>query len=128
MEVSIQEIINYSSDGYSIIFETRFGGGRGVWNGEEPKLKQKYFIEFELPETLHWGKEITLSKDTECAIREMNDSLKITGRLESSYEDGSCVIRMDESIFLIETTGVPLPVTSFIDILVHKLILYDINL
>lgn len=62
-------------------------------------------------------------------IKIQNDMVDFVGKLESvSEDDGCCVVRVGESIILVETEGIPLKVGSFLRVQTKSVILYNNHL
>ncbi|MCG7316151.1 MULTISPECIES: hypothetical protein [Brevibacillus] len=122
-------IKQYEPDESKVRFTSQYGEGSAIWHGNPPKEGSTYDVEIEIPQILAWDKDIQATNMDEHPIKIQNDMVDFVGKLESvSEDDGCCVVRVGESIILVETEGIPLKVGSFLRVQTKSVILYNNHL
>ncbi|MFU8646683.1 hypothetical protein ACNA06_05070 [Lysinibacillus sp. RSDA_15] len=117
-----------SNEEIKVVFSSKFGEGIALWQGAIPKEGNSYDVELEIPNLLKWGKDIQGKKSNCFLIEILDNKVCFEGTLESiSEEDGCCVVRLGDSIILLETEGVPLEVQSYLRFETDNIILYENN-
>ncbi|KAB3538605.1 hypothetical protein F8154_01550 [Alkaliphilus pronyensis] len=124
MEVLINDV-NFNSMDTVIEFNTQYGCGKGVWNGNNDPVKgNKYNIEYDITEILKWGTTIKTCKEKDFRIFQDNDITYIIGILEKEYKDGISDLRFGDSIIQLEVQGKGLPVGEYVIVTADSLELY----
>lgn len=126
MKVKVNKVIDEGSKN-TVIFSTEYGNAKGIWKGCLPETDKDYFVEFEIPDTLVWQKDVIASERLEDTIGMENDIFYLIGSLESAEEDGYTVIRLGESIVSLDIEGNSLQVGTFVKVKADNLFLYDMN-
>ncbi|MDQ0110678.1 hypothetical protein [Paenibacillus harenae] len=128
MKVVIKNL-EESKEEIKVVFSSQFGDGIALWQGAIPKEGSSYDVELEIPDVLKWGKDIQEINSHLYSIKILNNKVCFAGKLESvSDEDGCCVVRFGDSIFLLETDGFPLEGGSFLRFETENVIIYENNL
>ena len=123
------QVINYgvkvSQDKIVVVFRTKYGDTRAIWQGTIPPILSELEVEFEIQGILTWGLDIVAVNSVEPRIFNVDDSLHIRCVLESIEPDGYTVVRVDNSIIVIETEGTAPPVGTWVEVKSVKVLLYD---
>ena len=123
------QVINYGAkvgqDKIVVVFRTKYGDTRAIWQGPVPPILSEREVEFEIQGILTWGLDIVAVNSVEPRIFNVDDSLHIRGVLESIEPDGYTVVRVDNSIIVIETEGTAPPVGTWGEVKSAKVLLYD---
>ncbi len=106
MKIKVLEINNYGNDDILITFSSPYGNARGFWKGQNLEKNKSYYVEFEITQTLAWGKGIKEAELEEYKIRYENDNIYICAMFHS-FEDNCLTIRFGETLILVETEGAP---------------------
>lgn len=116
-------------NGQNIVsFSTKFGRGKGSWNGENPIEGREYYVELEIGYTVVWGEEVNKSDKDQYCIKNDGNSTIIVCEVETFSEYGCCDFKIGSSIFTLEIDGEAYRKGTFVEISTQNLILYDINL
>ncbi|SDZ27079.1 hypothetical protein [Thermoactinomyces sp. DSM 45892] len=110
------------------MFSSDLGSSRAIWKGEKPVLNADYEVELEFLDTLWWGRDIVESVDNRYSISNNAHYVGVTGKLESVFEDGCVVIRLEDSIILLDTVGEPCSIGNFVRIQTKEIFLFDVAL
>jgi hypothetical protein len=110
-----------------VCFQSKIGNGKALWNGNPPTINKDYYVEIEIHDNLLWGDNIVKSPTRRFQIDLADNSLILTGELESIEDDGYTVIRLDESIVCIEASGTPLSIGTYVSILATKVEFFNQN-
>jgi hypothetical protein len=113
-----------------VVFSSVYGEGIALWQGANPDEGITYDVEVEIPNVLEWGKDIHETNTNDLySIKISNKLVCFEGKLESvSEEDGCCVVRIGESIILLETKGIPSEVGSFLRFETENVVFYENNI
>ncbi|KGR84257.1 hypothetical protein [Lysinibacillus odysseyi] len=118
-----------SNEEIKVAFSSNFGEGIALWQGAIPKEGNSYDVELEIPNLLKWDKDIQETKSHCYLIEILDNRVCFEGKLESfSEEDSCCVVRLGDSIILLETEGVPSEVQSYLRFETDNIILYENNI
>jgi hypothetical protein len=127
MQVKIDKINEKETGEIYIEFSSLYGNSTGLWSGEKPILNKSYYVEVEVPQKLKWGIDIVKIDSSEYRIWNEQETVFINAQIDSVDDDNCLAIRLGDSIVLIETSGIPYAVGDFLEIVVSKIVLYDIN-
>ncbi|WP_010173785.1 hypothetical protein [Bacillus coahuilensis] len=128
MKVKIIKDEGKYNDQNVVSFTSKFGGGKARWNGENPIEGREYFVELEIPDTVEWRKDVTMSITEQYCIKSDGNSTIIVCEVETLIEYGCCDFRIGSSIVTLDIEGEPYPKGTFVEINSQNLVLYDINL
>lgn len=127
MKIFIEKLIEKKAfDEYLINFSTNYGKGIGIWKGEEPQEGIECFVEIDIDDILKWQKDIVYFEEN-YSISYDSKKIYISGKFESIEDDGYTILRIEDSIIAIETTGLPLEIGKFIKIACDNLFLYEVK-
>ncbi len=104
MKIQVLEINKYGNEETLITFSSPYGSAHGFWMERDPEINKSCDVEFDIPQTLVWGKDIKEAEFEECKIWHENDSIYIRAMLHA-FEDNCLTIRFGESLILVETEG-----------------------
>lgn len=93
--------------GYHVSFSSKFGSGKGAWDGETPIEGYEYSVDIECGEVFTWGGNIHPASGKTCHIRSERDMLRVTGLLECVDADGIAHIHLNGDVISLETRGIP---------------------
>jgi len=95
---------------------------------QNPEINKSYYVEFDIPQTLIWGKDIKKAQFDEYKIWYENDNIYICAMFHS-FEDNCCLtIKFGESLILVETEGDPIFNYKFLTICIKKMNIYPYTL
>ncbi|NPC93242.1 hypothetical protein HOO54_13615 [Bacillus sp. WMMC1349] len=100
-------IKHFNAENNTVAFSLEYGRSSAYWEGSIPECNKYYDVEFEIPELLIWNKDIKEEKSTSFNIKGGEDTSYIVGRLESSSEDGCCIVKIGDGVVFLETEGNP---------------------
>lgn len=124
MQVKVEKVEAYS-EGILVKFASEYGKGFGIWNGNKrPIENESYDIEFDITDTLNWGREVRASKESSFKIAAGEAAVTITGKIERISPDGYAELRFGESLIELELEGRGILVGSFVDVEANELELY----
>ena len=110
-----------------IIFETKFGKGKGIWNDNNKVEKKEYIIEFDSSIIVKY-EDIKISSNRVAKIENTGEKTIITGILEEYEDDGYTVMRLGDDIIPFETeynSKIKRMKNKYITIIFEKLYIYD---
>ncbi len=126
MWVTILKAVPQENGKVEVEFSTQFGRAKGLWMDDLPKVEQSYDIEISIDDVLQWGVDIFKAGDNNFLLQEAENNLfLLQGTLENYEEDGLSVIRLGNSILMVETTGEPQPIGSPVGMKVKTLKVFD---
>jgi hypothetical protein len=116
---------DFNVNNNTVVFSSHYGKCIALWEGLAPNRNSYYDVELEIPEILVWGKDIKKAKVTSYNIMSKNGISYFVGKLESADEDGCSVVRIGDSIVLLETEGIPLEIGAYVSFNSKKATLYN---
>jgi hypothetical protein len=125
MEATIKKILAVTSDLITVEIETEFGSCIADWESEKPENGKSYDIEFEVEDTLIYGKTIYFTESNEYQIKMENGNTIFVGNIDAISDDGVAAIKMGDSILLVEVENFPVETTGFVKIVANNVKLYD---
>ncbi|MFT9495314.1 hypothetical protein [Anaerosolibacter sp.] len=127
MKIVINKISKISED--SIVeFSTELGSGKAVWNGyRKPEQGKQYDVEYDITDTLRWGKDVFLSKERNFKMFIKQGTTFVIGVLEKVSNDGFADLRFGKSIIQLEIEGKNLPKGQYVEVKADSLEVYDAN-
>jgi len=124
MRIEISEI----SDNNKIVFNTPLGIGKGIWMSEPLPLRNKsYDVEIEINDSLKWGDNISFTEDDKEAIGIDNGYVYIQGKIEGVDSDGLVILRLGDSVIMLDNFTTLPPAGSFIRLDAVTLQLFNAN-
>ena len=126
MKVKVDEITCENSN-IIVYFSNDFGGAKAYWDGEKPIAHQEYQVEVDIDNTLDWHKDVLPDNDCKGSIQLKNDSIFISGCIDSIDNDGYTVLRLGDSIIPFLTTGTPFQVGTYATLSVETITLSPVN-
>src|SRR5262245_22025273 len=105
MRVRIVSLGDNLSSSIEVTFSTRYGMGKGKWIGQLPYVGSEYVVEFDIKEGLVWGSTISQISSRVFAVRQEGSQMILQGEIESMDPDGSCTLRIGDSLMLLVVTG-----------------------
>ena len=127
MKIKVLEINKYDEDDILVAFSSPYGSAHGFWMEQNPKIDKSYDVEFDIPQTLVWGKDIKEAESDDYKIWVENDNVYIYAQFDS-FEEDCLTIRFGEDIMLIDTEGDPNMTSKFLAICVSKMNIYPYKL
>ncbi|MGB0640855.1 MAG: hypothetical protein ACPGTU_16060 [Myxococcota bacterium] len=126
MHVTIKSVTD--ADVQQVDFLTDFGPGIGIWKGLYPTTGQSFDVEIDIDAVLETGVNMVVvaAKNTP-SMRTVADKAIIVGQLEQNEDDGVAIIRMGNSVLMVEFKGEALPLLSWVQIGPVRLSLSDTN-
>lgn len=127
MKIVINKISKISED--SIVeFSTELGSGKAAWNGyRKPEQGKQYDVEYDITDTLRWGKDVFLSKERNFKMFIKQGTTFVIGVLEKVSNDGFADLRFGKSIIQLEIEGKNLPKGQYVEVKADSLEVYDAN-
>jgi hypothetical protein len=127
MKITINKIIKMTEDNI-VEFSTELGSGKAAWNGyRKPEQGKQYNVEYDITDTLRWGKDITLSKERNFKIFMKQGTTFMIGVLEKVSNDGFADLRFGKSMIQLEVEGKNLPKGQYVKVKADSLEVYDAN-
>ena len=123
MHVTIKSVTDAALQ--QVDFLTDFGPGIGIWKGLYPTNGQSYEVEVDIDTVLQTGVDIVVAAENAASMRTVEDKAIIVGQLERNEDDGVAIIRMGNSVLMVEFKGVALPLLSWVQIGPVRLSLSD---
>ena len=127
MNIKVLEINKYDKDKILVKFSSPYGSAYGFWMERNPEINKSYHVEFDIPQTLVWGKDIKEAEFDECKMWCENDNIYICAMFDS-FDDNCLTIRFGESLILIDTEGDPNMNSKFLTICFRKMNIYPYTL
>jgi hypothetical protein len=126
MRILIRDI--YFGNGRTyVLFETRFGGGAGIWKGKAVMHNTNCDVELEVPDCLKWNFEISSAgTEVESITRNGNSSI-IVGKIEFVDHNSVMSVRVGDDMLSVEVAGLSKR-KGYVEMKPSVLELYDINL
>ena len=121
-------IETFNMENNRVIFASQYGKGMAFWDGESPKINTYYWAEIEIPELLEWDIDIKTEKSTAYMIGIQREACYFTAKVESACEDGSCIIRIGDSIVVLETEGRPFENGTYISFSSKEVTLFNTDI
>lgn len=130
MRVQVIKILSDHPKEPLVEFQSPYGIGRAIWAESVPELFQDYDVEYEIPETLVWGQTIMQMAEEKIAVTYEESALLLYGQLEHVDQDGLGIVRLGESIILIEIEALEkgFPLNSFVRLSSKQVVLYMIHI
>jgi len=95
---------------------------------QDPEKNKSYHVEFDIPQSLIWGKDIKKAESNEYKMWYEDDNIYICAMFHS-FEDNCCLtIRLGESLILVETEGDPIEDSKYLTICFRKINIYPYSL
>lgn len=113
MKVRIKEVIHENSNTV-VAFSSNFGSAKAYWAGDEPTVNSEYLVEVDIDNALVWNTDILKNEGCEFSIVNKNNSILISGRLESIDEDGYTVLRIGDNLIPFIASGDPFQIGAYI--------------
>jgi len=124
MHVTIKKVTD--ADLQQVEFLTEWGPGIGIWKGIYPTIGQSYEIEIDIDTMLQTGVDmVVVAAENTPSMRTVADKAIIVGQLERNEDDGVAIIRMGNSVLMVEFKGEALPQLSWVQIGPVRLSLSD---
>jgi hypothetical protein len=109
-------------------FSTELGSGKAAWNGyRKPEQGKQYDVEYDITDTLRWGKDVFLSKERNFKMFIKQGTTFIIGVLEKVSSDGFADLRFGKSLIQLEIEGKNLPKGQYVEVKADSLEVYDAN-
>lgn len=105
-----------------------YGNAKGVWKGNKPEVDRSYHVEFDTTKILTWGIDITKSACREYKLWSEQDTIFLNVKMEQYENVGLLTVRFGDSVFLIETEGIPYNKGSNLLIKLNEILLYPFDL
>lgn len=128
MEVNIIKLYDCNSEGIFVEFSSQYGAAKGLWKGSTPKVSQSYYVEIDIPKILIWGTDIIETNYREYKIWTEQDNVFLNVKMERCEDDGCLIVRLGESVILIEAKGISCSEGSFLKIQLDKILIYPYDL
>lgn len=128
MFVKIVRVVSQENGQIEVEFSTQFGHAKGLWMDGVPEVEQSYDVEINVDDVLQWGVNINEAQDNKFVLQETEKDLFIQGTLENYEEDGLSIVRLGNSILMINTTGEPVTIGSSVCMKVKTLKLFDTHI
>ena len=126
MEIRVNKVIPSSLDEFVVSFDSDYGSAEGLWKQNSPTIGCSYDVEIEVDGDITWLVNTHQSHEVIPKLEKSGNLTRIVAQLESSEEDGCCVLRIGTSILLTEIKGMPnLDKGTFIEMKVHSIRLFD---
>jgi hypothetical protein len=110
MRIRIDEI-----SGNKIVFKSPLGIGKGIWMSDSPPLiDESYEVEIEINDSLKWGENVSFAAEDKEVIGMDNEYGHIQGKVEGVDSDGLVILRLGDSIIMLDNFIPPPPNESFI--------------
>lgn len=111
-----------------VSFQSPVGSGTALWSDSVPKAGEIVDMEFDLDEVFSWGKNMTHSSEKTPKISAIANVTYITAELSQGADEKCAVLKLSDSIILIELDG-PIPLESgFVELRAAKIHLYPTNI
>jgi hypothetical protein len=127
VRIDITRIVQRGEDRSSIQFESPLGSARAEWVGRPPATPAAYDVELEIDQSLAWGEDVYPLPHRQDRIAMVGNEVLIQGLLER-VDNGCAVVRIGDSVLMVEPTGPSLTPGTPIGIRTNRLLLYDMNL
>jgi len=127
MKIKVLEENKLGKDDVLVKFSSSYGSAHGFWMERTPEINKTYHVEFDIPQTLVWGKDIKIAESNECKIWYENDTVHFCAMFHS-FEDNCLTIRFGESLILVETEGDSIFNCLFITLCFRKMSIYPYTL
>lgn len=129
MLVTILKAVSQEDGQIEVEFSSQFGRAKGLWMDDLPKVEQSYDVEINIDDVLQWGGDIYKTQEDKFMLQETESDLLLQGTLENYDEgDGLSIIRLGNSILMIDTAGEPEPIGSPVCMKVKILKLFDTHI
>lgn len=125
MKIKIEKV-SIISGNRKVGFSTEYGNAIANWDGDLPEEGKEYFVEIEIGETFTLGNNLKICDEGKFSIGMEEDSISLTGCLESIEEDGYAVLRLGDSIVSLEVIGA-IPPESFVKVISDEVTLFDVK-
>lgn len=128
MRIQVQEVLETDGERLEIVFTSEFGSAKACWKGPRPEVSETYDVELEIDEPLVWGNNINEVNDHRSLIQPCDRQVLIQGILENQEEDGFLVLRLGDSLVILETIGKPPRNGAWISLKAQRITCFDSNL
>ncbi|HEX8368355.1 MAG TPA: hypothetical protein VF604_07420 [Pyrinomonadaceae bacterium] len=110
MRIKISEI-----SGNKIVFKSLLGIGKGFWMSDPlPRLDESYEVEIEINDSLKWGENVSFAEEDKEVIAMDNEYGHIQGKVGGIDSDGLVILRLGDSIIMLDNFIPSPPNESFI--------------
>ncbi len=113
MQLTIEKVIDAQSG--QVEFNSEFGQARGRWSGTLPVPGQTYYVELDVDKVLTCGSDLVAVGDGhQTSIHCEGDSAILVGLLERVEDDGVAILRLGQSVIMLEIEGDGLPTPGWV--------------
>ncbi len=127
MKIKVFEMNTSVQNKILITFSSPYGSAHGFWVERVPEISKSYDVEFDIPQTLVLGKDITKAELDEFRVWCVNDDNYICAEFHS-FEDNYLTVRFGKSLIFIETEGEPILNYKFLTTCFRKMNIYPYSL
>lgn len=125
MRVEILNIDASSEQKPRVYFSSEFGQAWANWLENLPDPKQTYHVELSVGDTLTWGLDIAPAPGASHKLEPDGNGVAIYATLEGCEEDGFTVLRLGNSIVMVEAFGEAPPIGTIVRAHIQALTLSD---
>lgn len=123
MKIRITEVIS-TADTLLVSFRSSIGSGTASWLGVPPNIGDDQDVELDLDEIFSWGVNVMPSFDTTSQITHVNGTYQITAELIEVTDEDCAVLKLGDSILLIELDGPITHESGYVDVRATRVILH----
>ncbi len=127
MKIKITDILRESEHSVLVAFHTDVGSGKAIWQGGLPQVGKDYDVEFDIPDTLTWGRDLIEANNAGFSISSSADSLLLQGQLEQVDDDGGITVRVGDALILAQANAGKKALGKHVQIIAKHASLYDTN-
>jgi hypothetical protein len=124
MRIEILDV-DRSSEPPRVRFASALGEAWAHWAGDPPPAGQTFHVELSVQDPLTWGESILPAAETAHRLEPDGSGIAIHATLESCEDDGSTVLRLGNSVLMVDAYGDPPPPGTAVRAYVPALTLYD---
>ncbi len=128
MKIKITDILRESEHSVLVAFHTNVGSGKAIWQGGIPQVGKDYHVEFDIPDTLTWGRDLIEANNAGFSISSSADNLLLQGQIEQVDEDGSITVRVGDALILAQANAGKKALGKHVQIIAKRASLYDTNI
>ena len=127
MRVTVTSLVDAKTG--LIGFTTQYGDGVGHWQGDLPVVGHSYEVELSVDAALRCGIDLNVVGDEASPmLRVTGIGTELVGELIAVEEDGSAVVRMAESVLMLDVLGATPPLPSWVRLGPLRLSLHDTSI
>lgn len=116
----------YTHLGLVVNFKSTLGSASAAWTGPAPKRSQ-YEVEINFDDHFIWGENMWSSSEAPSIKLLPNNGLSITAELLPYDNDGCAAIKLENSVILIDTSGMPKDPPKALRLEVAHISLYPVD-